>query len=85
MQHVDQIIAVPAWTGNFLVVVGCLWGYGRITQKSLGDLMRFVLAFILTSAFFAADMAIFQPHYLPLFPRALHPHSPFAWMTLPLR
>ena len=78
VQHVDQIIAVPAWTGNFLVVLGCIWAFGRLSEKSSRDLVRFVLAFILTSAFFAADVAIFQPRYLPLFRRALHPHLPFA-------
>lgn len=81
-QHVDQIIAVPAWTGNFLVVVGCIWAYGRLTDKNPHDLARFVLAFILTIAFFAADVAIFQPRYLPLFRQALHPHSPFAAVVL---
>lgn len=85
MQHVDQIIAVPAWTGNLLVVVGCIWAYVRLTPKNPHDLARFVLAFILTTAFFAADVAIFQPRYLPLFRRALHPHSPFAAVARPPR
>jgi hypothetical protein len=78
MQHVDQILAVPAWIGNFLVIVGCVWAYGRLRRKSPQDWVRFVLAFILVTAFFAADVAIFQPRYLPLFRNALHPHSPFA-------
>src|SRR5947209_1095403 len=25
LRRADQIIAVPAWIGNFLVVVGCVW------------------------------------------------------------
>lgn len=82
VQHVDQIIAVPAWTGNFLVVVGCIWAFTRLAEKSARDLVRFVLAFVLTTAFFAADVAIFQPRYLPLFRDALHPHSPFVVVTL---
>jgi hypothetical protein len=41
-------------------------------------LARFLLALILTTAFLAADVAVFQPRYLPLFRRSLHPHSPFA-------
>ena len=84
IQHVDQIIAVPAWIGNFLVVVGCLWAYGRLREKNSRDWMRFVLAFVLTTAFFAADIWIFQPRYLPLFRRSLHPHAPFAVVLLPL-
>lgn len=78
LQHVDQIIAVPAWTGNLLVVVGCVWAYARMTGKTIGDWGRFVIAFALTTAFFAADVAIFQPRYLPLFRHSLHPHSPLA-------
>ncbi len=78
IKHVDQIIAVPAWTGNLLVVVGCLWGLARLPVTTARDVARFVLAFALTTAFFFADVAIFQPRYLPLFRGALHPHSPFG-------
>jgi len=70
----DQLIAVPAWTSNFLVVVGCLWEYSRrIAVKPLSDLARFVIAFALTTGFFALDMWICQPRYLPLFRQLLHP------------
>jgi hypothetical protein len=75
--HVDRpdlLIAVPAWFSNFLVIVGCLWAYSRLPRKSLSDVGKFVIAFVLTTGFFAADMAIFQPRYLGLFPRMLHPH-----------
>ena len=72
----DLLIAVPAWFSNFLVVAGCLWGYSRLPQKTLADVARFLVAFALTTGFFAADMAIFQPRYLGLFPRMLHPHLP---------
>ena len=78
VQHVDQIVAVPAWIGNLLVFVGCIWAFGRLPDKSPRDLARFLLVFILTTAFFAADVAIFQPRYLPLFRRSLRPHSPFG-------
>ena len=80
----DQVIAVPAWLGNFLVVVGCIWAYFRHTSERKGDVLRFVVAFALTTAFFAADMAIFQPRYLPLFPRMLHPHAPFKIARAPV-
>ena len=72
----DQIIAIPAWTANLLVLVGCTWAYARRERKSWGDLPAFLLAFALTTAFLAADMALFQPRYLALFPRLLHPHWP---------
>jgi hypothetical protein len=72
----DQLVAVPAWIGNLLVVAGCLWAYLRHMQSRRNDLLRFLVAFALTSAFFAADMALFQPRYLSMFPRALHPRWP---------
>ena len=76
-QHVDQIIAVPAWTGNFLIVLGCIWAYLRFRKKSIADLTRFVTAFVLTTGFFAAAIALFQPRYLPLFRALFHPHRPW--------
>jgi hypothetical protein len=73
----DQLIAVPAWLSNLLVIVGCLWAYLRLPEKSPSDIARFLVACALTTAFFAAAIALFQPRYLPLFPRALHPHLPW--------
>jgi hypothetical protein len=72
----DLLIAVPAWFSNFLVIAGCLWGYLRRTVKSVTDVGRFLVAFALTTGFFAADMAVFQPRYLALFRRMLHLHLP---------
>jgi hypothetical protein len=72
----DQIIAIPAWGSNFLVIAGCLWGYGRLRKKTLTDLGLFLIAFGITTGFFALDMALFQPRYLGLFPALLHPHAP---------
>lgn len=73
----DLFIAVPAWSSNLLVILGCLWAYSRNSKKSRSDLAAFLVAFVLTTAFFAADMALFQPRYLGLFPRLLHPHLPW--------
>src|SRR4051812_13673989 len=36
-QHVGQIIAVPAWIGNFLILVGSVWAYTRLPEKRRGD------------------------------------------------
>lgn len=76
LQRPDQFIAVPAWTANLLVVIGCLWGYARLKSKSPRDLAAFVMTFVLTSGYFALDMAICQPRYLPFFRGLLHPHWP---------
>lgn len=73
----DLLIAVPAWLSNLLVVVGCVWAYSRRPSRSPGDVGRFLIAFVLTTGFFAVDMALFQPRYLGIFPRLLHPRWPF--------
>jgi len=72
----DLLIAVPAWFSNAFVVAGCVWGYNRLRQKSALDLARLAVTFVLTTGFFALDMALFQPRYLRLFPHLLHPHLP---------
>lgn len=71
LHRVDQFIAVPAWLGNLLVVIGCIWAYGRRDDKSLRDIARFAITFALTTAFFAGAMALFQPRYLRIFPRLI--------------
>ncbi len=72
----DLLIAVPAWFSNLLVVVGCVWAYLRRPEKRLSDIGRLLVAFALTTVFLAADMAVFQPRYLGIFSRLLHPHLP---------
>src|SRR5689334_5989932 len=76
LQRPDLLIAVPAWFSNLAVVIGCLWGYSRLSPKPFGDAGRFLLIFALTTGFFALDMFLFQPRYLGLFLRMLHPHLP---------
>jgi len=76
LRGIDQVIAVPAWLGNLLVVVGCVWAYSRLPLKSVRDAGTFLLTAVLTTAFFAADMALCQPRYLAMFPKLLHPHLP---------
>lgn len=73
----DVLIAVPAWFSNLLVILGCMWAYSRLREKSLGDAVRLVVAFAVTTGFLASDMALFQPRYLAIFPRLLHPRLPF--------
>ena len=76
LQRPDLTIAVPAWLSNFLVIVGCVWGYLRLREKSRGDVGKLVLTFALTTGFFALDMYLFQPRYLGIFPRLLRPRLP---------
>jgi len=77
LQRLDQIVSVPGWTGNFLVIIGATWAYGRLPEKRWSDAARLAVSFILTTGFFAAAMAICQPRYLPLFKAILHPHRPW--------
>jgi hypothetical protein len=70
----DLFIAVPAWFSNLLVIIGCVWVYSRKPTKPLSDIIRLLLCFALATGFFAADMALFQPRYLGIFRRLLHPH-----------
>jgi hypothetical protein len=76
LSHADQIIAVPAWLSNVLVVIGCAWAYSRLPRKSIADAGKILVAFAVTSGCFALDMFLFQPRYLGIFPRLLHPHWP---------
>ena len=76
LERPDLLIAVPAWFSNLFVVAGCLWAYSRLASKTAGDAARFLVTFGLTTGFFALAMALFQPRYLALFPRLLHPHLP---------
>ena len=76
LERPDLVIAVPAWFASLIVVIGCAWAYCRLPKKSLSDLSRLLVDFVLTTGFFALDMALFQPRYLAVFPRMLHPRMP---------
>jgi hypothetical protein len=76
LQRPDLLIAIPAWLSNFAVIAGCIWGYLRLRDKSWSDAGKLVLTFALTTGFFALDMYVFQPRYLGIFPRLLHPRLP---------
>ena len=76
LQRPDLLIAIPAWLSNLAVIVGCVWGYLRLRDKSWSDVGTLVLTFALTTGFFALDMYLFQPRYLGIFPRLLHPRLP---------
>jgi hypothetical protein len=77
LQRPDLLIAVPAWFSNLMVIVGCVWAYFLMPKKSVSDAGRFLMAFALTTGFFALDMALFQPRYLAIFSRMLHPVPPW--------
>ena len=74
--HPDALIAVPAWLSNLLVIAGCLWAYLRLPTKRRGDITALLVTFVFTTGYFAIIMAVFQPRYLAIFPRLLHPALP---------
>jgi hypothetical protein len=76
LQRPDLLIAIPAWVSNFLVIVGCVWGYVRLRERLWTDVGKFALTFALATGFFALDMYVFQPRFLGIFPRLLHPRLP---------
>jgi len=76
LRRPDLMIAIPAWLSNLVVIIGCVWGYFQLSRKSWADAGRLVVTFALTTGFFALDMFLFQPRYLGIFPRLLHPHLP---------
>ena len=73
----DLFIAVPrpgspiCWS-----YIGCAWAYSRKPAKPRNDIIRFLVSCTLTTLFFAADMALFQPRYLGIFRRLLLAHLP---------
>lgn len=73
----DLILQGIAWLANLFVVIGCVWAYSRQPLLPRSDIGRFVAAFVLTTAFLAAAIAIFSPSYLDIFPRMLRPHWPW--------
>jgi hypothetical protein len=73
----DQLIAVAAVTFHVLMIAGCLILMIRTWRKTGPDLLRLVATFVASTAYFVAIVALLQPRYLSLFPRALHPHAPF--------
>ena len=47
----------------------------RLSHKSLADLAAWLATLVGQSRYLAAIIALFQPRYLSLFPRLLHPHG----------
>jgi len=77
MTRPDQLIAVAAVAFHFLMILGCLILMIQTSRKAGADLLRLLVVFVLATAYFAAIMALFQPRYLSLFGRLLHPHGLF--------
>jgi hypothetical protein len=74
LPHPEYFIAVPAWTANLILLSSCAWAYARLEHnKQTTDVLRLLAALVISIGYLAAIMALFQPRYLGLFPRLLHP------------
>jgi hypothetical protein len=73
----DQIIAVFAFGFHLLLVVAAAVAYFRLERRYASDWGRLAASFAGAIGYFIAIVALFQPRYLVMVPRLLHPHIPF--------
>jgi hypothetical protein len=71
----DQIIAVVAFAFHLALIVAAVLGYLRLSNRTASDAARLAISFTGAVGYFAIIVALFQPRYLPLFGRLLHPHG----------
>jgi hypothetical protein len=74
----DLVLQGIAWLANLAVVLGSFLGYRRLAARSLRDVGRFALAFVLTTGFLVGATAILAPSYLSHIAGILHPHWPWT-------
>ena len=72
----DLVLQSLAWIANAFVIIGCVYGYYRLPNRSRADFGRFVVAFALATAVLAVGIALFSPSRLVMFRQAFHPHWP---------
>jgi glucan phosphoethanolaminetransferase (alkaline phosphatase superfamily) len=73
----DQMIAVAAFLFHLILIAACIAAYLRLPRRPAADAGRLIATFCVAILYFAAIVALFQPRYLTLFPRLLHPHGLF--------
>jgi hypothetical protein len=77
LTHPDQLIAVGAVAFHFVMIAASLILIVQTSRRAGPDLARLLVVFIVSAAYFAADITLCQPRYLALFPRMLRPHGLF--------
>ncbi len=73
----DLLLNALAWAANLALLIGCIKGYQRLSDKSGRDLGRILIAFAGTTAVLVLATAVLAPGYLVAFTRAGHPHLPW--------
>lgn len=72
----DQIIAVFAFGFHLILIVAALAAYLRLPRRPAADWGRLAASFAGAICYFIAIVAAFQPRYLVMVPRLIHPHLP---------
>ncbi len=75
LTHPDLLVAVAAVAFHLLMIAACLVRIVQTSRKAGADLRAFLITLVASTAYFAAIVALFQPRYLQIFPRLLHPHG----------
>lgn len=73
--NADQVIAVPAFVFQLVLMLACMAAYLRLASRPASDWFRFLVSLIAAVAYLLACFAVFQPRYLAMVPRLLHPHG----------
>lgn len=71
----DQLIAVPAFLFQLALLVTCIIAYLRLAKRPASDWLRLLVSVAGAIAYLLASFALFQPRYLAMAPRLLHPHG----------
>jgi hypothetical protein len=72
----DQIIAVFAFAFHLILIAAALAAYLRLPRRPAGDWGRLAASLAGAVCYFTAIVAAFQPRYLVMVPRLIHPHLP---------
>ena len=75
VSRADQMIAVFAVASQLIIVAACLIAYFRLRRRPSSDWIRFVAAVAAAVSYLIASFALFQPRYLAMLPKLLHPHG----------
>jgi len=72
----DQLIAVPAFLCQLVLLLACIMGYLRLAARPAFDVPRMLISLVGGLIYLLFCFALFQPRYLAMVPRLFHPHLP---------
>lgn len=71
----DQIISVFGFGFHLLIIIASAFAYFRLARRNASDWGRLLVSFVGAIAYFIAIVDLFQPRYLGMIGRLLHPHG----------